>query len=122
MLKPQEGSPGAAEDSRNAEVLPTKARFGPGAAELSICDQHSDLSTYLSLPQSLDVNCLPIPSKEKAAGRNVLINISFSPGVSPELTVLMASACRISAVPSSVSLASNKTSVFYTSELMSQPA
>lgn len=96
ILKPRKRSPGAAEDSRNAAVLPTRVRFGPWAAELSSCDQHSDPSTYLSLPQSLDVNCLPVSSKEKAAGKNVLIKISFGPQVSPELTVLMASACRIS--------------------------
>jgi len=64
----------------------------------------------------------PFPAQEQAAGRNVLVNISFSPQVLPELTALTASARRISAVRSSLSLASKKSSVFYISELMSHPA
>lgn len=60
MHKPQERLVAAAEDSRKAELKATKVRFGLGAAELSSFDHHSDPSTYVSLPQSLDVDLLPM--------------------------------------------------------------
>lgn len=65
MLVSQERLPATAEDSRNAELLPTKVRVGPGAADLSSRDPHLGPSTYLSLPQGLDVDFLPISSKGK---------------------------------------------------------
>lgn len=65
MFESQERLPEAAEDSRNVEVLPTKVHFDLGSAELSSRDHHLDPSTQLSLPQSLDVDFLPISSKEK---------------------------------------------------------
>lgn len=54
-----------AEDSRNAKLTLTKTHFGSGAAELSSCDDCLVPSTYLSLPQSLSINFLPISSKGK---------------------------------------------------------
>ena len=65
MLEPQDRLPAAAEDSRNVELLPTKVRFGPRVAKLSSRAHHLDPSTYLSLPQSLDVDFLPISSEGK---------------------------------------------------------
>ncbi|KAK4823558.1 hypothetical protein QYF61_003302 [Mycteria americana] len=75
MLEPQERLPAAAEDSRNAELLPTKVCFGPRTAELSGRDHRLDPSTYRSLPQSLDVDFLPISSSHGLSDHLLLRNM-----------------------------------------------
>lgn len=108
-LEPQKrlSAAAGAEDSRNAKLL--LSALEPRITELSSCDCLLDPSTYLS---SHRVQFFLFPVKEVAADKNVFTNISFRPQVPPELTVLMTSACKTSAVPSLFLLPQRKAQCF----------
>lgn len=84
----------------------------PRTAELLSHDYLLDPSTCLSYHRVQIETFFLFSVKEKAAGRNVFINTSCSPQVPPELTVLLTSACKTSAVPSLFFLPQRKSQCF----------